>query len=186
MHFLPIHQNFLIENLKEPIPILFLYDINIMFNIQHCMSATSDRKKDSEKNMSNAAQGTSDITNVGDASRDITDTGDVARASIAKGKGIQEDVTAADITRGKTPHGAVTQGVTQTGSGGINSREATDTEDVSKVIGSGTSLTKSESIDKTDIYSTSDDGTRDMKRAQEKPVKKVEDKEKGTWKIKED
>jgi hypothetical protein len=160
-----------------------------MFNIQHCMSATSDRKKDSEKNMSNAAQGiqgTSDITNVGDASRDITDTGDVDRASIAKGKGIQEDVTAADITRGKTPQGAVTQGVTPTGSGGINSREATDTEDVSKVISSGTSLTKSEGIDKTDIYSTSDDGTRDMKRAQEKPVKKVEDKEKGTWKIKED
>ena len=44
------------------------------------MSATSDRKKDSEKNMSNGAQGiqgTSDIANVGDASRDITDTGDV-------------------------------------------------------------------------------------------------------------
>ena len=76
--------------------------------------------------------------------------------------------------------------MTPTGLGGINSREATDTEDVSKVISSGTSLTKSEGIDKTDIYSTSDDGTRDMKRAQEKPVKKVEDKEKGTWKIKED
>jgi hypothetical protein len=148
------------------------------------MSANSDRKKDSEKNLSNAAQyiqGTSDITNVGDASRDITDTGDVARASIAKGEGIQEDVT-----KETTAHSAVTQGVTQTGSGGIKSREATNTEDVSKAVRSGTSLTKSEDIDKTDIYSTSDDGTRDMERAQEKPVIKVEDKEKGTWKIKED
>ena len=160
-----------------------------MFHIQYCMSANSDRKKDSEKNLSNAAQdiqGTSDITNVGDASRDITDTGDVARASIAKGKGIQEDVTPADITKETTAHSAVTQGVTQTGSGGIKSREATNTEDVSKAVRSGTSLTKSEDIDKTDIYSTSDDGTRDMERAQEKPVIKVEDKEKGTWKIKED
>jgi hypothetical protein len=47
-------------------------------------------------------------------------------------------------------------------------------------------LTKPEDIDKTDIYSTSDDGTRDIEGAQEKPVTKVEDKEKGTWKIKED
>jgi hypothetical protein len=160
-----------------------------MFHIQHCMSANSDRKKDSEKNLSNAAQdsqGTSDITNVGDASRDITDTGDVARASIAKGKGIQEEVSAADITRGTTAHSALTQGVTQTDSGGINSRETTNTEDVFNVVSSGTSLTKSDGIDKTDIYSTSDDGTRDIERAQEKPVRKVEDKEKGTWKIKGD
>jgi hypothetical protein len=74
----------------------------------------------------------------------------------------------------------------QTGSEDINSEQATNADDVSKVVSSGTSLTKPEAVDKTDIYSTSDDGTRDIERAQEKPVTKVEDKEKGKWKIKED
>jgi hypothetical protein len=153
------------------------------------MSANNGKKKDIDKNLSKVAegvQGNVDITNVGDAARDITDTGDVARASIAKGKGIQEEVTAADITEGTTQQGAITQGVTQEDSQDINSGEATNAEDVSKVVSSGTSLTKPEDIDKADIYSTSDDGTRDMERAQRKPVMKVEDKENGKWKIKED
>jgi hypothetical protein len=153
------------------------------------MSENSDRNNDGDKNLSKGAkgvQGNANITNVGDVAKDITDTGDVSRASIAKGKGIQEDVTAADITKGTTDHGAVTQGVVQTGSEDINSGQATNADDVSKVVSSGTTLTKPEAIDKTDIYSTSDDGTRDIERAQEKPVTKLEDKEKGTWKIKED
>src|SRR5215204_6144513 len=69
---------------------------------------------------------------------------------------------------------------------GDTARDITNADDISKVVSSGTSLTKPERIDKTDIYSTSDDGTRDIEGAQEKPVTKVEDKEKGTWKIKED
>src|SRR5919107_444220 len=90
-----------------------------------------------------------------------------------------------NLTKGTTDHGAVTQGVVQTAED-VNSGEARNADDVSKVVSSGTSLTKPEGIDKTDIYSTSDDGTRDIEKAQEKPVTKVEDKEKGAWKIKED
>ena len=153
------------------------------------MSENSNKNNKGDKNLSKGSkrvQGDANITNVGDAARDITDTGDVSRASIAKGKGIQEDVTAADITKGTTDHGAVTQGVVQTDSEDINSGQSTNAEDVSKVVSSETSLRKPEAIDKTDIYSTSDDGTRDIERAQEKPVTKVEDKEKGKWKIKED
>jgi hypothetical protein len=51
---------------------------------------------------------------------------------------------------------------------------------------SGTSLNEDKSIDKADIYSTEETGTRRLDRAQEKPVEKVEDKEKGSWRIKEE
>ena len=54
-----------------------------------------------------------------------------------------------------------------------------------KVVSSGTSFDEDKSIDKADIYSTEEDGTRHLERAQEKPVEKVEDKEKGSWRIKE-
>jgi hypothetical protein len=54
-----------------------------------------------------------------------------------------------------------------------------------KVVSSGTSLNEDKSIDKADIYSTQETGTRHLDRAQEKPVVKVEDKEKGSWRIKE-
>jgi hypothetical protein len=54
-----------------------------------------------------------------------------------------------------------------------------------KVVSSGTSFDKDKSIDKADIYSTEEDGTRHLERAQEKPVERVEDKEKGSWRIKE-
>jgi hypothetical protein len=40
-------------------------------------------------------------------------------------------------------------------------------------------------VDKADIYSTEETGTRHLDRAQEKPVEKVEDKQKGSWRIKE-
>ncbi|MCD6037044.1 MAG: hypothetical protein K0S67_932, partial [Nitrososphaeraceae archaeon] len=62
------------------------------------MSENSNRKNNGDKNLSKGdkgVRGDANITNAGDTARDITDTGDVSRASIAKGKGIQEDVTAA-------------------------------------------------------------------------------------------
>jgi hypothetical protein len=54
-----------------------------------------------------------------------------------------------------------------------------------KVVSSGTSFDEDKSIDKVDIYSTQEDGTRHLERAQEKPVEKVADKQKGSWRIKE-
>jgi hypothetical protein len=55
-----------------------------------------------------------------------------------------------------------------------------------EIVDSGTSFKKDKSIDKADIYSTGESGTRHIERAQEKPVKKKEDKEKGSWKIEEE
>ena len=54
-----------------------------------------------------------------------------------------------------------------------------------KVVSSGTSFDEDKSIDKADVYSTEENGTRHLERAQEKPVEKVEDKEKGSWRIEE-
>ena len=54
-----------------------------------------------------------------------------------------------------------------------------------KVVSSGTSFDEDKSIDKADIYSTEENGTRHLERAQEKPVEKVENKERGSWRIKE-
>jgi hypothetical protein len=62
---------------------------------------TSKRNKDSkdtekgiEDSDTNAA---ASVTDLGDASRDISDTADVSRVSIAKGRGSDENRTAADI-----------------------------------------------------------------------------------------
>lgn len=44
-----------------------------------------------------------------------------------------------------------------------------------KVVSSGTSLNEDKSIDKADIYSTEETGTRHLDRAQEKPVEKGDD-----------
>jgi hypothetical protein len=54
----------------------------------------------------------------------------------------------------------------------------TNTDDVSKLVSSGTSSAKSDGIDKEDIYS-SDDSSRHLERVQETPAitKKAEDKE---------
>ena len=49
---------------------------------------------------------------------------------------------------------------------GASSIETSDTEDVSKLVSSGTSSSKSSGIDKDDIYS-SNDGTRHLEKVQE-------------------
>ena len=153
---------------------------------------SSKRNKDSkssEKDIQDASTGS--VTNVGDTSRDITDTADVARASIAKGRvgGVDQGgktvstTTAADIARGQIEGDeSVIQGATTT-----PNTATEDDNDIStdKVVSSGTSFDEDKSIDKEDIYSTEENGTRHLERAQEKPVEKVEDKEKGSWRIKE-
>jgi hypothetical protein len=157
------------------------------------MNANSSKRykdsKSSEKDIQDASNGS--VTNVGDTSRDITDTADVARASIAKGRvggGDQgsktvSTTTAADIARGQIEDDeSVIQGATTT-----PNTATEDDNDISrdKVVSSGTSFDEDKSIDKEDIYSTEENGTRHLERAQEKPVEKVEDKEKGSWRIKE-
>jgi hypothetical protein len=46
-------------------------------------------------------------------------------------------------------------------------------------------LKKDKSIDKADIYSTEETGIRHLDKARQKTVEKVEDKEKGSWRIEE-
>jgi hypothetical protein len=133
----------------------------------------------------------STVTSLGDTSRDITDTADVSRASIAKGTGMEENKSAADIITGKIRDYESIQGVTQDDSDLEGRQEQLianpqDSTSKKKVVNSGTSLNKDKSIDKADIYSTGESGTRHMERAQKKSPKKVEDKEKGSWKIKEE
>jgi hypothetical protein len=122
---------------------------------------------------------------VGDTSRDITDTGDVARASIAKGRGAQGSRTAADIAKGQIESD---ESVIQGAAAATTTPNTAEDDNISKdkVVSSGTSLNEGKSIDKADIYSTEETGTRHLDRAQEKPVEKVEDKEKGSWRIKEE
>lgn len=133
----------------------------------------------------------STVTDVGDTPRDITDTADVSRASIAKGAGTQENRSAADIIMGKIRDDESIQGVTQDSSD-LEGRQKQlpanprDNTSKKKVVSSGTSLKEDKSIDKADIYSTGESGTRHIERAQKKSPKKVEDKEKGSWKIKEE
>ena len=133
----------------------------------------------------------STVTSLGDTSRDITDTADVSRASIAKGTGTEENRSAADIITGKIRDYESIQGVTQDDSDLEGRQEQLianpqDSTSKKKVVNSGTSLNKDKSIDKADIYSTGESGTRHIERAQKKSPKKVEDKEKGSWKIKEE
>jgi hypothetical protein len=130
------------------------------------------------------------VTNLGDTSRDITDTADVSRASIAKGGGIEESRSAADMLMGKMRNDESIQGVTQDNNNLERRKEQLanpqDNTSKKKVVNSGTSLKKDKSIDKADIYSTGESGTRHIERAQKKPPKRVDDKEKGSWKIKEE
>ena len=155
---------------------------------------SSKRNKDtksSEKDIQDASTGS--VTNVGDTSRDITDTADAARASIAKGRvggGDQGSktvsTTADDIARGQIEADeSIIQGATTTAT--PNTAIEDDDNNISrdKVVSSGTSFDEDKSIDKADIYSTEENGTRHLERAQEKSVEKVEDKEKGSWRIKE-
>src|ERR687883_2146781 len=113
-----------------------------------------------------SAEGTGAIgatTNVGDKDKKILDTGDISRASIAKGIRSPDDggVTAADIVKGTTkPEDVIsyTTGISAESGKVLNPNteagvtkeldrdiEATtnNTEDVSKLVSSGTSSTKS-------------------------------------------
>ena len=124
-------------------------------------------------------------TNVGDKDKKILDTGDISRASIAKGIRSPDDggVTAVDIVKGTTkPEDVIsyTTGISADNGKVLNPKtEASitkeldrdiattnNTEDVSKVVSSGTSSSKSGGIDKDDIYS-SDDSTRHLEKVQE-------------------
>jgi hypothetical protein len=160
------------------------------------MNANSSKRnrdsKSSEKDIQDASTGS--VTNVGDTSRDITNTADVARASIAKGRvgGDQGSktvsTTAADIARGQIEgNQSIIQGAITATATPNTATEDDDNNNISrdKVVSSGTSFDEDKSIDKADIYSTEENGTRHLERAQEKPVEKVEDKEKGSWRIKE-
>jgi hypothetical protein len=133
------------------------------------------------------------------AERNVMDTADVSRASIAKGIRAPEDLSAADIVKGTLSSDdviAYSTGIRPDDGKVIDpDKEAsiakhlnkdiiTHTEDVSKVASSGTSsTTESGGIDRAGIYS--DDGTRHIDRAQNTPTEKVEDKQTGSWKIKE-
>jgi hypothetical protein len=155
-------------------------------------SSKRNKESSSEKDIQDTSTGS--VTNVGDTSRDITDTADVARASIAKGRvGVGDQgsktvstTTAADMARGQIKGDeSIIQGATTTAT--PNTAIEDDDNNISrdKVVSSGTSFDEDKSIDKADIYSTEENGTRHLERAQEKPVEKVEDKEKGSWRIKE-
>jgi hypothetical protein len=150
------------------------------------------RSMNTQKDIQDASTGS--VTNIGDTSRDITDTGDIARASIAKGgrgrdQGSKTATTpAVDIARGQIDtNESIIQGTTTI----TTPTQSTATEDddnnlsKDKVVSSGTSFDEDKSIDKADIYSTEENGTRHLDRAQDKPLEKVEDKEKGSWRIKE-
>ena len=128
-------------------------------------------------------------TNVGDKNRKIIDTGDISRASIARGIRSPEDssnVTAADIVKGtakpedvisyttgissesgKLLNPKVEASITKEPDSSSNMATTNNTEDMSKLVSSGTSSAKSRSIDKGDIYSSDDDGTRHLEKIQQ-------------------
>ena len=153
---------------------------------------TSKGNKNSEsvgKNIDAAAATHGSVMDVGDTPRDITDTGDVARASIAKGKGVQKNRTAADITKGQIESDeSVIQGAAAATTKTTTTPKTTEEDTVSKdkVVSSGTSFKEDKGIDKANIYSTEDAGTRHLDKVQQKPAEKVEDKEKGSWRIEEE
>jgi hypothetical protein len=135
-------------------------------------------------------------TNVGDKDKKILDTGDISRASIAKGIRSPDDggVTAADIVKGTTkPEDVIsyTTGISAENGKVLNPKTeagvtkeldrdiataTNNTEDVSKLVSSGTSSSKTGGIDKDDIY-TSDDSTRHLEKVQEQEQETTTDKE---------
>ena len=150
-----------------------------------------DKKRENPSSQEGpSAEVTSDAgattTNVGDKDKKILDTGDVSRASIAKGIRSPDDggVTAADIMKGTTKpedvisystgisaeSGKVLNPNTEAGVTKELDRDiettTNNTEDVSKLVSSGTSSSKKGGIDKDDIYS-SDDSTRHLEKVQE-------------------
>ena len=149
-----------------------------------------DKKRQIPPSQGESSQETSSIevttTNVGDKDKKILDTGDISRASIAKGIRSPDDggVTAADIVKGTTkPEDIIsyTTGISADDGKVLNSKtEASitkeldkdiattnNTEDVSKQVSSGTTSAKSGGgIDKDDIYSSDEDGTRHLEKVQ--------------------
>jgi hypothetical protein len=136
-------------------------------------------------------------TTIGDKDKKILDTGDISRASIAKGIRSPDDggVTAADIVKGTTkPEDVIsyTTGISADNGKVLNPKTeasitkeldrdistTSNTEDVSKLVSSGTSSSKSGGIDKDDIYSSDEDGTRHLEKVQE--TKTTTDDEKAT------
>jgi hypothetical protein len=151
-------------------------------NMNTDTSKGNKNSKNSEKDIDAA---TGSVANAGDTSRDIRDTGDITRASIAKGRGSQGSKTAADIAKGQIESDeSVIQGTAATTTATSNTAED-DNFSNDTVVSSGTSLNEDKSIDKADIYSTEETGTRHLDRAQKKRVEKVQDKEKGSWRIEE-
>jgi hypothetical protein len=170
------------------------------------MNADRNQNKNKEKDISLPSK---DSTESGEekgdvkssthkSGRNVMDTADVARASISKGLRAPEDVSAADVVKGtlssddvisystgiRPEDGKVIDPDREVSiAKHLNKDIMTNTEDVSKVASSGTSTTQSGGIDRAGIYS--DDGTRHIDRAQETPTEKVEDKQTGSWKIKE-
>jgi hypothetical protein len=163
----------------------------------------SNDNKDKKRDIAPSQADTSPIevttttTTVGDKDKKILDTGDISRASIAKGIRSPDDggVTAADIVKGTTkPEDVIsyTTGISADNGKVLNPKtEASitkeldrdisttnNTEDVSKLVSSGTSSSKSGGIDKADIYSSDEDGTRHLEKVQE--TKTTTDDEKAT------
>jgi hypothetical protein len=171
------------------------------------MAADENSGKDEDNDISaNNEQTTTEVgtgggmRNFGATTKNVMDTADVSRASISKGITGPEDVTAADIVEGKTTSDALVSYSTgiRPENGKViepdkeitiakhldNDIIKTNTEDISKVVSSGTtSDPQTAGIDATGMYS--EDGTRHMDRAEQKPIEKVQDKETGSWKIKE-
>jgi hypothetical protein len=150
----------------------------------------SNDNKDKKRDIPPSKTDTSPIevttTNVGDKDKKILDTGDISRASIAKGIRSPDDggVTAADIVKGTTkPEDVIsyTTGISTDNGKVLNPKTeasitkeldsdistSTNTEDVSKLVSSGTSSAKSGGIDKDDIYSSDEDGTRHLEKVQQ-------------------
>ena len=164
------------------------------------MSRDNDKDKKRENASSQerlSAEVTSaigDTTNVGDKDKKILYTGDISRASIAKGIRSPDDggITAADIVKGTTkPEDVIsyTTGISAENGKVLNPKTESsitkeldrdiattnNTEDVSKLVSSGTSSGESGGIDKDDIYSSDEDGTRNLEKVQNTQTK-VNDK----------
>src|SRR5919206_1088186 len=163
-------------------------------------SDNKDKKRDIAPSQADTSpiEVTTTTTTVGDKDKKILDTGDISRASIAKGIRSPDDggLTAADIVKGTTKPDDVisyTTGISAENGKALNPKTeagvtkeldrdiattTNNTEDVSKLVSSGTSSTKSGGgIDKDDIYS-SDDSTRHLEKVQETQTTATTDKKK--------
>ena len=162
-------------------------------------SDNKDKKRDIAPSQADTSpiEVTTTTTTVVDKDKIILDTGDISRASIAKGIRSPDDggVTATDIVKGTTkPEDVIsyTTGISADNGKVLNPKTeasitkeldrdistSTNTEDVSKLVSSGTSSSKSGGIDKDDIYSSDEDGTRHLEKVQE--TKTTTDDEKAT------